>query len=114
MCRVLTTLFIVLVMTTTSRYSSAQSDNAHNTFTALSTRPTFDCTGATTATARVICLNQAGAKADWDLNSAFWARHFSLSEEERDEFDEADERWRDSLGQTCRIGPHQSTFLPSE
>src|SRR5438105_3969627 len=41
-------------------------------------KPTFDCTKARSATARIICLDQAGAKADWELTAAYWARIFSL------------------------------------
>ena len=45
----------------------------------LSAKPTFDCTKATTPTSHIVCLDQAGAKADWDLISASWAR-YSLSQ----------------------------------
>src|SRR5579872_1586394 len=47
----------------------------------LSSTPTFDCAKARSATARIICLDQAGANADWDLISAYWARYGALGED---------------------------------
>jgi hypothetical protein len=52
----------------------------------VSARPTFDCTKAVSPTASIICLDQDGAKADWDLTSAYWARSFSLVGNARDRF----------------------------
>jgi hypothetical protein len=40
----------------------------------ISGKPSFDCTKAISPTARIICLDPDGAKADWDLISAYWAR----------------------------------------
>jgi hypothetical protein len=62
----------------------------------LSAKPTFDCTKAISPTGRIVCLDQAGAKADWDLISASWARNFSLAEADRDGFDQAQQRWLDA------------------
>jgi len=67
----------------------------------LSSKPTFDCARARSLTARVVCLDQAGAAADWDLISAYWARYFSLVETDRQTFDQAQQTWLDSLNQTC-------------
>src|SRR6266536_3614421 len=78
----------------------------------LSAKPTFDCTKARSATARILCLDQAGAAADWDLASASWARYFSLSEDARDAFNQAQQNWLDSLNRTCRLSSQQSTFSP--
>jgi hypothetical protein len=45
----------------------------------LSETPTFDCTPARSLTARTICADRAGASADWDLITAYWARYFSIA-----------------------------------
>jgi hypothetical protein len=55
----------------------------------LSKHPTFDCSRARNLTARTMCSDEAGASADWDLITAYWARYFSLAEEERESFDKA-------------------------
>lgn len=80
----------------------------------LSAKPTFDCTKAKSATAHIVCLDQAGANADWDLISAYWARYFSLIGNDRNAFDQAQQNWLDSLNQICSISRQQSTFLPAQ
>jgi uncharacterized protein len=80
----------------------------------LSAKPTFDCTKARSATGRIICLDQAGANADWDLISAYWARYFSLPEGQRDTFDHAQQDWLDSLKKTCSLDAQQSTFSSAQ
>ena len=67
----------------------------------LSAKPTFDCSKARSLTARTVCLDQAGASADWDLITAYWARYFSLPEGERQSFDQAQQDWLNSLNQKC-------------
>lgn len=67
----------------------------------LSEKPTFDCGRARSLTARTICLDQAGASADWDLITAYWARYFSLPEGERQSLDQAQQDWLNSLNQKC-------------
>jgi Putative peptidoglycan binding domain/Tetratricopeptide repeat len=52
----------------------------------LSAAPTFDCVKAKSSTGRILCGDQAGAKADWDITSAYWATFFSLPLSERDAF----------------------------
>ena len=69
------------------------SDQGPKDLQSLAAKPTFDCTRARSATARIICLDQAGASADWNLITAYWARHFSLPEDQRDTFDHAQEDW---------------------
>jgi uncharacterized protein len=73
----------------------------------LSSKPTFDCARGRSLTAQVICLDQAGASADWDLTSAYWARYFSIPEDSRRAFEQAQERWLDTLNQTCRRSQDQ-------
>jgi uncharacterized protein YecT (DUF1311 family) len=67
----------------------------------LSSKPTFDCTNVRSLTGRVMCRDQAGPAADWDINAAYWARYFSLPQDEREAFDEAQQRWLDFLNRTC-------------
>jgi uncharacterized protein len=67
----------------------------------LSKHPTFDCSNATSLTARTMCYDEAGASADWDLITAYWTRYFSLPEGERDSFDLAQQEWLNSLNQNC-------------
>ena len=76
----------------------------------LFARPTFNCTTATSATGRILCLDQEGAKADWDLTSAYWARIFTLAETDRDRFRQEHENWFPSLSRSCRIKEEQSNF----
>jgi hypothetical protein len=52
----------------------------------LSATPTFDCMKARSGTGRVLCADQAGAKADWDISAAYWASMASVPEAERDAF----------------------------
>ena len=77
----------------------------------LSSKPTFDCSKARSATARIICIDQAGANADWDLISAYWARYGSISEDGQRAFDQAQQDWLDALKQSCRLNAQQGTFL---
>ena len=80
----------------------------------ISATPTFDCTKARTPTARIICLDQTGAKADWDLTSAFWARYFTLVESARDGFSQAEDNWFPSLNRPCQLQPTQDTFSDTQ
>lgn len=76
----------------------------------LSTKPTFNCAKAKSATARIICLDQAGAKADWDLTAVYWARIFSFDETARGDFDKAHDDWFQSLNRGCRLQADQINF----
>jgi uncharacterized protein YecT (DUF1311 family) len=67
----------------------------------LSKHPTFDCSKARSLTASTMCSDEAGASADWDLITAYWARYFSLPEGERQSFDKAQQDWLDSLNRKC-------------
>src|ERR1700722_2731539 len=73
----------------------------------LSSTPTFDCAKGRTLTAHIICLDRVGASADWDLTSAYWARYFSLGQDDRHAFEQAQERWLDGLNQVCRRSQNQ-------
>ena len=67
----------------------------------ISEKPTFDCGNARSLTARTMCLDQAGASADWDLITAYWARYFTLPEDQRQGFDGAHLDWLNALNQRC-------------
>lgn len=73
-------------------------------------KPTFDCARATTPVAMILCLNRAGASADWNLSSAFWARLSSLPENARPRFKAAHEKWFPVLNRACRLTPGQTVF----
>lgn len=75
----------------------------------LSGKPTFDCAKGQTVVARIICSGEAGAKADWDVNSAYWATYFSLPEESRDQFDQDQQHWIWGLSDACRITRREPT-----
>jgi hypothetical protein len=52
----------------------------------LSATPTFNCATARSPSGRILCVDTEGAKADWDLTSAYWARTFALPENNREAF----------------------------
>ena len=72
----------------------------------LSEKPTFDCSNARSLTARTMCFDRAGASADWDLITAYWARYSSLPESEREAFDQGHLNWLGSLNQNCPRAPN--------
>ena len=76
----------------------------------LSAAPTFDCAKAKSATAHILCLDPVGAKADWDLTSAYWASLFSLPASEQDAFKRRHEDWPQSLDKISRLLPDQSAY----
>jgi len=80
----------------------------------LSSQPTFDCSAAQTAVARVVCSSEAGAKADWDVNSAYWATYFSLPEERRNGFDQDQQHWISRLSDACRIIGQEPTSAQAQ
>jgi uncharacterized protein YecT (DUF1311 family) len=92
----------------------SRSNNNVGSIGDISDRPTFDCTKAKSATGRILCVGKEGAKADWDLTSAYWARYFTLDETARDGFSRAEEDWFPSLNRTCRLLRTQDTFSPAQ
>jgi uncharacterized protein YecT (DUF1311 family) len=80
----------------------------------LSARPTFNCATARSPTGRILCLDQEGAKADWDLTSAYWARSFSLSDADRDRFRKEHESWFPTLIRSCRLQAEQASFSAAQ
>jgi peptidoglycan hydrolase-like protein with peptidoglycan-binding domain len=71
----------------------------------LSSRPTLNCEKGRTLTANITCLDATAAAADWDLISAYWARYFSLPQGERQDFEQAQQRWLQALNETCGNRP---------
>jgi tetratricopeptide (TPR) repeat protein len=80
----------------------------------LSATPTFDCTKARTTTARILCGDQAGAKADWDVSAAYWAGLSSLPESNQDAFKRGHEDWFQTLRRSCRFLPDQPDYSPQQ
>jgi hypothetical protein len=76
----------------------------------LSATPTFNCAAARSPSGRILCLDAEGAKADWDLTSAYWARTFALPEGSREAFGKEHENWFPTLVHSCRLQTTQSTF----
>jgi tetratricopeptide (TPR) repeat protein len=80
----------------------------------VSASPTFDCAKAGSPTASIICLDQDGAKADWDLTSAYWARSFSLVGNAREKFQQAHDDWFPALQRSCGLHAGQSNFSAAQ
>jgi len=80
----------------------------------LSAKPTFDCVKAKSATARILCLDQDGANADWSLSSTYWALYFYLAENERAAFDKSQQQWLESLTRVCNLNNQQTSFSPPQ
>ncbi len=80
----------------------------------LSANPTFNCKYARDSVRRILCNDQEGAEADWGLTSAFWARYFSIAENKRKVFDQAQRKWFKALARECGLKKDQIDFAPSD
>jgi peptidoglycan hydrolase-like protein with peptidoglycan-binding domain len=80
----------------------------------LSATPTFDCTTAKSGSGRILCADQAGGNADWEISGAYWANLFSLAEADRDAFKRGHDDWVQSVNRTCRLLPQQYTYAPQQ
>jgi tetratricopeptide (TPR) repeat protein/peptidoglycan hydrolase-like protein with peptidoglycan-binding domain/uncharacterized protein YecT (DUF1311 family) len=89
---------------------SPQPRNVAVETSALSAKPTFNCATARSPSGRILCLDQEGAKADWDLTSAYWALSFSLNDAERAKFEKEHEIWFPTLNRSCRLQAEQAGF----
>jgi Putative peptidoglycan binding domain len=74
----------------------------------ISDQPSFDCGNARNPVALILCSGPDAARADWDVNSAWWALYFSIDEKRRPILDADQETWRQSLYQMCAL-PRQLT-----
>lgn len=82
--------------------------------TNLSSKPTINCAKAKSSLPRLLCGDPAGAKADWDLVAASWARRFSLPRDERDAFEQAENNWLKSLPELCELNSGQQQFSSTQ
>jgi uncharacterized protein YecT (DUF1311 family) len=80
----------------------------------FSANPTFDCKYARDSVRRIICHDQEGEEADWGLTSAFWARYFSITENKRKAFDQAQRKWFRALARECGLKTDQTDFAPND
>ena len=78
------------------------------------TPQSFDCTKAWITWARILCADQAGANADWDINAAYWATLYSLPEANREAFKTGHQYWLQSLNATCGLLLEQFTWWPQQ
>jgi tetratricopeptide (TPR) repeat protein len=76
----------------------------------LSATPTFDCSTAKSPSGRILCLDPEGARADWDLTSAYRALKYSLPEGARSKFEKAHDNWPATLNQSCKLRASQEAF----
>ena len=76
----------------------------------LSLQPSFDCTGVKSALGSILCANQAGATADWEVDTAFKAVKYSLPESARDAFSRSHDDWIQKVDQRCRLPRRVSTY----
>jgi uncharacterized protein YecT (DUF1311 family) len=68
----------------------------------------IDCTNARNTVALILCSGPEGARADWDLNSAWWALYFTVNDTGRRQLDLDQQVWRQSLDRICAL-PRQLT-----
>lgn len=80
----------------------------------LSAAPTYDCAKARSGTARILCMDPAGADVDWGMSAVYWATLFSLPEPSRDAFKQSHEDWLQSVNRTCRLLPDQISYSPQQ
>jgi hypothetical protein len=80
----------------------------------ISSKPTFDCSEARFAHAQILCLDAAGANADWTLNSASWAIYFSIPDGEKKRFDQDQQQFLDTLDRNCQIDAQQTMFAATQ
>ena len=71
-----------------------------------SSKPSFDCAKARSAVARILCADPNAAKADWEVNGAYWAAYFSTPEHARESFVQTEANWVKSLPQVCKLPPN--------
>jgi uncharacterized protein YecT (DUF1311 family) len=74
----------------------------------VSGQPSIDCTKVHNAVAVILCSVPEAAQADWDLNSAWWARYFTLNDAQRQMLDRDQQAWRQSLDQLCALPRYQT------
>jgi peptidoglycan hydrolase-like protein with peptidoglycan-binding domain len=78
----------------------------------ISTKPSFDCSRVTSVPAQIICTDLNGAAADWEVNSAGWARKGLLDETGQLAFDADESAWVKALSQECRLPSTMNAVSP--
>ena len=71
-------------------------------------QPSIDCTKAHNTVAVILCRAPEAAQADWELNSALWARYFTANDTQRQMLDRDQQAWRQSLDQICSLPRYQT------
>ena len=71
-------------------------------------QPSIDCTKAHNTVAVILCRAPEAAQADWELNSALWARYFTLNDTQRRMLDLDQQAWRQSLDRICALPRNQT------
>jgi uncharacterized protein YecT (DUF1311 family) len=73
-------------------------------------QPSFDCSRVQNenTVAVILCKVPEAALADWELNSAWWARYFTVNDTQRRTLDLDQYAWRQSLEQTCALPRNQT------
>ena len=56
----------------------------------------------------ILCTVPEAAQADWNLNSALWARYFASDDVQRQVLDRDQQAWRRSLDQVCALPRYQT------
>jgi tetratricopeptide (TPR) repeat protein len=81
---------------------------------ALSATPTYDCAKARSGSGRILCMDPAGAGADWRMSAVYWANLFSLPEAGRDAFKRSHEDWLQSVNRNCQLLSDQVSYPPQQ
>jgi peptidoglycan hydrolase-like protein with peptidoglycan-binding domain/uncharacterized protein YecT (DUF1311 family) len=71
-------------------------------------QPSIDCTKVHNTVAVILCRVPEAAQADWELNSAWWARYFTLNDTQRRMLAQDQQAWRQSLDQVCALPRYQT------
>ena len=66
-------------------------------------QPSIDCTKVHNTVAVILCGVPEAAQADWDLNSAWRARYFTVNDTQRRMLDTDQQTWRQSLDRICAL-----------
>jgi hypothetical protein len=71
-------------------------------------QPSIDCTKVHNTVAVILCRVPEAAQAEWELNSAWWARYFTVNDAQRQMLDRDQQAWRQSLDQICALPRYQT------
>ena len=80
----------------------------------LSLQPSFGCTGVKSALGSILCADQAGATADWDVDTTFKALKYSLPDSARDALSRSHDDWIQRVDQKCRLSRRVPTYTAQQ